>query len=206
MKATTSFPKRRRPQPLTRSSGSTYFSKLAYGGSSSPSAWYSAYHAADGTSRSRCAPHVHVHPLPTFPAPPTLFSFRLPETGTLPQPLPRVLSCAPSRPLGLRYLTHARRLLARARAWRPPISPERAPRVCQDSALTNRGAVRARRVPQAAHPRTDAATLGRARAWVRRKVVPRARVDADAVWRDRFPRVLSWSRVGAVPRALYHGM
>ena len=123
-----------------------------------------------------------------------------PSTGTI------SLSLSPSLcPLDRRRRAHVRRLHTRALPRRPRFPLERARRVRERAAPSDRGAARARRVPQAARPRADAAALGRARARARRQVVPGARVDADALWRDRVPRILSGRRAGAVSRPLYYG-
>jgi hypothetical protein len=93
--------------------------------------------------------------------------------------------------IGRGHRAHARRLHPRARPPRSGVPYERTRRVRQAPPRTARRAVLARGVSQTAHTRTDAETLGRARAWRRWKVVPGARVDTDAVWRDRVWRVLS---------------
>ena len=73
--------RKKQTHPSTRSSGFISSFKLPSGGSSSPSAWYLAYHAADGTSHCRCAPHVfprtpsHPSTLPALPFPSCLQSF-----------------------------------------------------------------------------------------------------------------------------------
>jgi len=151
-----------------------------------------------GISRSRWHAPLQVSPTPfssPFPSRPTRFYHDGPSSG-------------PNRshsPIGCRHRAHARWFHTRARAWGSGISPERAQCLCERPPRANFRSARAGCVSQAAHPRADTAALGRARARGRRKVIPGAWMDPDAIWRDRVPRVLSRRRARAVSCALYHG-
>ena len=192
--------RKKQTHPSTRSSGFTSSFKLPSGGSSSPLAWCLAYHVAAGTSHCRCAPQV----LPRFTSPTSLSRFVYRKSCLT---ISHRASCSMQHfaTSVCGHRAHIGRLHTRALAWRPGIPRKRACAVRQHPAFAHRDTTRSRRVPQAAHPRADAATLGRARARDRGQVVPGVRMDTDALWRDRIPRILSRRRAWAVSRALYHG-
>lgn len=196
--------RKKQTHPSTRFSGSISSFKLPFGGSSSPSAWYLAYHAADGTSHCRYAPHVfprtpsHPSTLPALPSP-FCSSHFLPSFSMWSSYMQHLAS------LDRWHRTDTGWLHTRALARRPAIPRKRARPVRQHPAFAHRDATRSWRVPQAAHPRADAAALGRTRARNRRQVVPGVRMDTDALWRDRVPRILSRRSAWAVSGALYYG-
>ena len=150
-----------------------------------------------GLTRSRWHVPLQVRPCPPRRPPPPHSHHLLPSsflpfsssTGSFPSV--HAGESSSHLNVGRRDRANVGRLHTWARARRPTISSERTWYVCQYPPHADRGAARAGRVPQAAHTRADAASLGGARAWRCRKVVSGARMGPDALWCDRVPRILS---------------
>ena len=163
-----------------------------------------------GLSRSRwhvplqVRPSAPTVPLPSVPKFPFVFS-----PVFVRQPVPyhgfALADSLCALIVGHRFCTHVGWLHTRARSRWPTISSERACQVCKDSPRADRNAACAWCVSQAAHPRTDAASLGRAGTWRCRKVVSGLWMGPDGLWCDCVSRILSRWRPWAVSRTLYHG-
>jgi hypothetical protein len=161
-----------------------------------------------GLSRSRWHVPLQVCPRPRLtPSLPLSHLFLSLSCCSSTDSLPRfyIGEYSPLLIVGCRDRAHARRLHTRARARWPTIFFERAWQVRQYPPHTDCGAARAGSVPQAAHPRADAAPPGCARTRCHWNVISGAGMGPDSLWCNRVPRVLSWGCPSAVSRTLYHG-